>query len=192
METKICYFLLAVIEQWWINLSYDVNLRCVHCEQIKTQIHPLRMNKPKMGRNQISAVYWIDEFVIVHSLKDIFERESIKGCDFWPIFNHKKNIEWEDIYQIKISSILPPMCSEAIVRSDIPACECGSEGYKLRDIPIYDRVALEQMTDFNKTSEWLGSSHQTRQNTIFSKKVYNLFTENKIRGVKFIPVEIRD
>ena len=89
---------------------------------------------------------------------------------------------------------MPPMSKEAqIVRAkDVKACECGKKGYTLKGLAVYERSSLKDIKDFNKTYEWLGGGESTWQFPIVTKRVYELFKREKIRGVRFEPVKIVD
>jgi hypothetical protein len=176
----------------YVAVSYDESSGCSKCSKGKIQVNPFRMLKPKMGRNDISAIYWVEEFLITSKLRSLFEKEDIKGIEYWPVLNAKGSKEWENIYQMMVLEILPPMSSGAMVSSTVPPCCCGYKGYQLKDVPVFESAALEKMGDIGKTQEWSGAGYHTRPHIIVSKKVFDIFRKNNIKGVGFQPVKIND
>lgn len=152
----------------------------------------LYMVKPKIGANDISGIHWIYEHVITNKLKNLINREKLSGYEFWPIINFKNKEAFDDVNQLYIAGVLSPMSNQAkIVKvKNIKQCECRKRGYTLEDFPIYDRSSLHNVTDFNKTHEWLGGAIGTWQLVIVTKRVYDLFIREKIRGVRFEPVKV--
>jgi uncharacterized protein YqfB (UPF0267 family) len=177
-------------------VSYDINSKCPKCEQGKIQNAPLRVLKPKMGKNDIAALHWIYEFVITFRLKELISVEGLTGCEFWPLIDHRRNTKLDDVYQLFFTRMMPPMSRQTnIIRADgIEMCDCGKMGYTIKGIPVYERQAINMnaLQDFNKSYEWLGGGKTTWQMQIVSKRVYNLFVKHKIRGVRFEPVKVID
>lgn len=42
----------------------------------------------------------------------------------------------------------------------IKICDCGKRGYDFKSHLIYDRLAIENVKDFNKTFKWLGRGEE--------------------------------
>ena len=173
-------------------ISYDINSACSKCSNGMIQNAPLRMVKPKLGKNDITGIHWVYEYVITLKLKNLIEQAGLTGHEFWPLIDHKKKTPFEELYQLFIKNVMPPMSTKAnIVRSPgIELCDCGKTGFMLKGIPAYERESLKSIQDFNKTHEWLGGMKGTWQLPIVSKRVYDLVKENNIRGVRFEPVQL--
>lgn len=179
-------------EGTYVAVSYDINSGCPKCSKGKNQINPFRILKPKMGRNDISAIYWVEEFVITSRLRSLFENADIRGIEYWPILNARGNKVWDNVFQMKVLETLSPMSPEAMIPSTVPPCCCGYEGYQIKDIPVFDSTVIEQIGDIGKTQEWSGAGYHTRPHIIVSKKFFQLFRKNNIKGVKFQPVRVKN
>lgn len=178
----------------YIKVSYDLNSGCPNCSHGLLQNRPLRTLKPKMGSNDIAALHWEYEFIITSRLKNIIEQEGLTGCEFWPVIDHRKNIDRDDVYQLYIAGRMPPMSIETYFTiEDLrkPCILCGrSKSIIAKGQKVYDRATLGDIKDFNRTQEWLGGGYSVHQVPIVSKRVYDVFNKNKIRGVRFEPVKI--
>ena len=179
-------------EDSYQDISYDLQSKCPKCSNGILQKAPLQMLKPQMGNNDVAGIHWIDELVITDKLKNLIEKESLSGFEIWPIIDAKRKIPCNGVYQLFIVGKMPPMSSKAsIIRAEgIEPCECRKKGYMLKEIPIYNNNSLNNVKDFNKTFEWLGGLVETSQLIIVKKRIYDLFMNNKIKGVRFEPTKI--
>lgn len=187
-----CGYPLPDLDGGYVEVSYDVQSGCPHCEQGKLQNAPLRIKAPKMGRNDIAGLHWIYEYVITQRLKEFTKQAQLTGCEFWSIIDHRKNVERTEVCQLFIANIMPPISPKTNIERapGIKPCECGKKGYYNRGLFIYDKSALIGIKDFNKTYEWLGGGESTWQLPIVTQRVNTLFKKNKIKGVRFEPVKV--
>lgn len=187
-----CGYPQPEMDDSYFEVSYDPNSVCPKCLQGGVQKNPFQMFKPKIGKSDIAGIHWVLELIITQRLKEIIEAEGLTGVEFWPVVNYRKKTEYEGLYQLFITNEMPPMSPEAeIVRApDVRECECGKKGYVRKGVPVYSRESLVNIKDFNKTHEWLGGGETTWQSKIVTKKVYDLFQQHKVRGVRFEPVKI--
>ena len=117
-------------EDEYEEFSYDKESACPSCSQGMRQINPIRMNKPKIGMNDISALHRIFEFIITRKLLNMMQKENFTGYEIWPVINHRKNIERDDVFQLMITGKMPPMSSAAnIIRTETinPNYSCSSK-----------------------------------------------------------------
>lgn len=185
------------MDDGYMEVSYNYNSGCSYCSQGKLQNAPLRMLSPKMGRNDISGIHWVYEYVVTQRLKNLIEKEGFTGYEFWPVINHKTSKPFEDFYQLFIAGTMPSMSKEAkiVPAPGVKQCDCRKKGYMLKETPVYERNAIASVAsvrDFNKTFEWVGGGETTWQLPIISKRVYDFIKNNQIRGVWFIPVKVID
>lgn len=173
-------------------VSYDLNSACSQCSQGKLQKAPLRILLPKMGKNDISGIHWVYEYVITQRLKELIEKEGFTGYEFWPLINHKTGKPFEDFYQLFFAETMPPMSKGAkiVPAPGVKQCDCGKKGYMLKETPVYERSTIALVKDFNKTFEWVGGGETTWQLPIISKRVYDFLKKNQVKGVWFIPVKV--
>ncbi len=174
--------------------SYDMDSVCPTCSQGAVQNNYLRVKKLKMEKYQISALHWLYEFVVTEELKKLLEKSNLSGFEFWPLIDYKRGIEYEGFFQLKVNGTMPSMNSETLIvpAKHVNSCECRKRGYILEGQIKYDRKVIDSIKDFNKTEEWLGGGKTTWQKIIVTKKVYELFVKEKIKGIQFYPIIIID
>lgn len=179
-------------EDGYLEASFDINTGCKKCSYGRIQNRPLRLHKPRIGENDIFGVWWLTVLVITTKLKNIIEQEKLTGCEIWPIIDHNKKTEFEDLYQLYISSELPTMSSKTniIMNYDHKCDLCGRGECFMKGDKIYERSSLKAVKDFNLSKEWFGSCLGIWQVPFVSQRVYRLFQEHDIKGVRFIPVTV--
>jgi len=182
--------------------SYDVSTACPKCLQGARQVRPFMVkNRPNFGKNDVVTMFWTYDFLFNERIKDLVKDSSLTGAEFWPVFKYRKTGLREEVrgaYQLFITSELPPMAADmkfemVPLPKGVKPCSCGKLGRNLRGTQArYRSKDLRHAMDFNKTYEWLGGGYGTTQWKVVSHRVYDLFTENKIKGVKFEPVIIEE
>jgi len=183
-------------------LVFDPSTSCPKCGQGAKQVKPFMVKgKPGFDKNDIVAMFWTYELLVTEKLRRLIEDAELTGIEFWPLLKYRGGATSEEIkgaYQLYFTNELPPMSENTrfeivpLPRGTQP-CSCGKLGRNLRGEQMrYRRKDLKGAKDFNKTSEWLGGGFGTTQWKVVSHRVYELFTKNKIRGVRFEPVLIED
>jgi hypothetical protein len=206
------YFEVVLVAQWgypqpeddfgYEKLSFDRSTTCPLCGEGATQTKPYHISgHPKFGRNEITALFWTYDLLITQRLKDLIEDSNLTGAEFWPLLEYPDQGHTERIvgaYELYIGNELPPAApsTEFPIVKRLPRgkkpCTCGRLG---RNLPIqfhYKRKDLAEAKDFNKTHEWVGGGLGTTRAVIVGRNVYELFIQNKIRGIKFSAVAIED
>lgn len=190
-------------EDGYLENSFYSDSGCTGCSYGWIQNKPLRLHKPKVGKNDIVGVWWLRELIITTRLKNIIDRENLTGYEVWPVIDHKKNIEFEDLFQLYITSELPPMNKQSniVTRGEFvidnttysSKCKkCGREECFLEGDVTYSRFSLSSIKDFSLSNEWFGSRMEIYRWPFASQRVYRLFQEHNIKGVRFIPVTVVD
>ena len=147
-----------------------------------------------MRSNDISGVWWLREYVVTRRFKELAESIHLTGCDFWPVIKHGKNEPFEDIFQLKITGEMPVMASETTIQYDPLSnerfhCPFGCGSANVEGKVYYYASDLVNVPDFALTKEWLGANFEFWRWPFMSHKVYKLFLENNIKGVRFyLPV----
>lgn len=186
----------------YLSVSFHMKSACPICGQGAAQVKPYHLiGPPKFGRNDISTLFWTYDLLITERLRQLIKDASLTGVEFWPLEEHRNKGDGGAIdgaCQLYVTNELPlasPSTDFPVIRR-LPkgrkACQCGRLG---RNSPVqfhYKRKDLAGAEDFNKTHEWLGGGFDTSRSTIVRRSVYNLFMENKIKGVKFSAVAIED
>ncbi len=185
----------------WKNRSYDSSTACRACGTGAKQIRPFFVaGTPKFGRGDIVAMFWVYEFLITDRLRTILEKAGLSGTEFWPLMGfsgHNQERPVEGCWQLHIVNELPRMS----LAMEFPSvrlprgahCDCGRIGRNIpREQLRYRRPDLACAKDFNKSNEWLGGGLDTSQLKIVSRRVYDVFARNNVRGVDFEPIIIED
>lgn len=179
----------------YIDASYDENSGCSECTYGKIQNRPLRLSgSVKMGkRDDISGIWWMRELIVTKRFKELAEKAGLTGCEFWPVIKHGKNEPFEDIFQLKITGIMPKMAEETeIVQDSEYSNKCGHMRTYVEGRIRYNASELESVPDFALTQEWFGMWGEYWRWPFMSQKAYRFFKENKISGMRFYPPEILD
>ena len=182
-------------ENKYIDVSYDENSGCPECTYGKIQNRPLHLSGAvKMGkRDDISGIWWMREFIVTKRFKELAEEAKLTGCEFWPVIKQGKNEPFEDIFQLKITGVMPKMSEETQI---IQSCEYGNKCGHMRTYVegriCYNASDLENVSDFALTQEWFGMLGEIWRWPFMSQRAYRFFKENKISGMRFYPPEILD
>lgn len=179
----------------YIDASYDKNSGCPKCTYGKIQNRPLRLSGAiKMGkRDDISGIWWLREFIVTKRFKELVEEAGLTGCEFWPVVKHGTNEPFEDIFQLKITGVMPKMAKETrIIQDPEYSNKCGHVRTYVEGRICYNARDLENVPDFALTQEWFGMWGEIWRWPFMSQKAYRLFKENKISGMRFYPPEILD
>jgi hypothetical protein len=188
-------------EDDWGGRSYDKETACPTCGTGAKQIHPFFVKgPPRFGRGDITALFWVYEFLITDRLKDIIEAANLTGAEIWPIMRYPGRGDEQRLdgcWQLRFLNELPPMSpSMRFPEVRLPRgahCSCGRIGENIPHEPLrYRREDIQCAKDFNKTSEWLGGGLDTAQLKIVSRRVYEVFTKNHVKGVDFEPITIEE
>jgi hypothetical protein len=201
IPNSYCGFPQPQLDGSYVDISFDSSRGCKECSYGRIQNKPLRLHKPKIGKNDIVGVWWLRELIITSRLKNIIEQENMTGCEIWSVIDHKKKVEFEDLFQVYVTSELPPMSQEANIimnyemtlDNETIESKCGTCGRGeslLKGDVIYKHSSLETIKDFNLSKEWFGSCMEIWRWIFVSQRVYRLFQEHNIKGVRFIPVTI--
>ena len=91
-----------------------------------------------------------------------------------------------------IPSELPAMSSKTniIMNYDFKCSLCGRGECFMKGDKIYERSSLEAIKDFNLSKEWFGSCLGIWRVPFASQRVYRLFQEHNIKGVRFVPATV--
>ncbi len=179
----------------FLDISYDKNSGCSQCSYGKIQNRPLRLSGAvKMGKkDDISGIWSMREFIVTKRFKELAEEAGLTGCEFWPVIKHGKNEPFEDIFQLKITGVMPKMAKETEIIQDFERTDkCGHMRTYIEGRIRYNSSDLKNIPDFALTQEWFGMWGEYWRWPFMSQKAYRFFKENKISGVRFYPPEILD
>lgn len=180
------------------HITYTCEDMCDHCSVGLRQVSPFRLNKvPAWGRRHFFSLFWVeDELFVSDAVKEAFQNECISGISFLPVQNKAGATEYEGIWQLAISGLLPGAIvpSETFLKKTAVCPVCGTAKYcqngcgqlRLR------ADAFENAPDIVKTEEYFGGMPGiAAREMIVSQKVYRTIVEHKLdRSLLFYPVEL--
>lgn len=185
--------------------EYDLSYACPLCGTGAIQTSPLRLNPseiPKKG--DIFQLIDHEKLVyleLAHALKDA----EISGLELRPAQSYKDKIDLPWV-QLLAHVQLPPMAptSTGVLRED-PCPLCGRDGYfasahEPMEIEYSSNLAsVDALPDVVSTYECFGNSRLREPITdsyfalplmLVKPKVYNIFQQQKVHGLDFLPVKV--
>jgi hypothetical protein len=166
--------------------EYEEYKKCSLCgHSYQKQVSDLYIDKKMFGKKQISTTSK-EEIVISQMMYEILLDNNISGVEFRPV--HHKDFKMKDepnLYQLLITSIMPPMEDSVLVEEENYCAGCKLHGLFLRSLLCYKKSAIQSIKDFNLTYEHFGGGYNTAQYCIINKKVFKLLKDNKIKGINF-------
>lgn len=168
--------------------KYIEKSKCEVCgKSVLVQDSNLYIDK-SLFRNKDIGITSNHEIVISENLKDILESNEVSGIEFANV-NHKKQKIKNDfnVYQLIINNLMPKMDSSTSFHFDpMGYCRsCKNHGQLLTSLPKYKKEELMCIKDFNLSMEYFGGGMSGYKIVNITKKIYNLFKENKIKGCKY-------
>jgi hypothetical protein len=187
----------------YLNQTYDIKNYCTHCGIGKEQNNAFRLKKNPMAKNrELMMLNWIaDEVFVTPAVKNIFEKEKVKGIDFSNPKLIKTGQFIDDLFQIKINHIL----KEGLVTDQLESSVCkkkneGSESASKafcgrtkylfpRRSPIkFKKEIFKGAPDIVKSNEWFGAAGNASRLILISKRARKIIEREKWRGPFFEPV----
>lgn len=157
-------------------LPYSGKDACPECGKGMMELtQPIKGNWQKKKR----PLYRVPPALVVGSagLAELIRENEWTGVEICPVIERKAKHESERYFQLKITSILPPMHSSApIHRSIIPdfCPRCRKLGYQLpykEPCLHYSREITKAAKDWNLSSEWLAPHYVSCPRLICSRHV---------------------
>ncbi len=180
-------------KNYW-GCSFDLQSGCQTCSKGLLQNRPLRLSGGiRMGKSiDISGIWALREYVVTRRLRDLIEEANLTGCEFWPIIKHGSGVPFEDLFQLKITGSLPPMAPQTIFHFNPKSftCKSGCGILTIEGRVHYRASDIADVPDFALTHEWLGGNYEYWRWPFMSHKAYQLFYDNKIKGIRYYPPAI--
>ena len=186
-------------EKDYLSCSFDLQTGCPgsRCTRGLVQNRPLRLSGGiKMGKtNDISGIWWLRDYIVTQKLRDLIEAAELTGVEFWPIVKHGSGQPFEDLFQLKITGVLPPMSPKTVIEFDSLtgykfACEYGCGARTVKGRVHYRACDIASIPDFALSQEWFGSGLEKWSWPFMSHRAYQLFHDNKIKGIRWYPPAI--
>lgn len=177
------------------NTTYSIPDECRMCGSGAVQIAPFRIKKtPKWGKRAFMELNWIgDELFLSGSAKQVLETNGITGISFEKVLSKNGKETLEDVFQMKISTILPAGLVEektCLTKSYIcPACGQKKFVPSGRGQFAYRKEIFDNAPDVVKTAEIWGDMHYAVRMICIRQNVYQTIVQNKLdRGLVFEPL----
>lgn len=171
------------------NTDYDMSNACSRCGAGRELASDLKVPLTKIKKKDIAMLP--PSIIINERLYDLIHGLNLTGCSFKPVRDYRTNNS-SSYRQLIINNILPPLQSptQIIKEEGYWYChECGKRGNLLRSGLAYRESDLSNAKDFNVTQEWFGLAVLEHE-IIVSKRVREVFKQEKIKSVVFQPVYI--
>lgn len=168
--------------------QYIEELKCEKCKRsVFKQDSELYIDKT-VFKNKDIGITSNREIVISEKVKDILLSAEISGIKFANV-NHKNTRIKNDfnVYQLLIDNTISKMDESTTVYYDpMGYCRyCDNHGMLLTSLPKYKKVDIKNIKDFNLTYEYFGGGEAGFKNIIVSRKVFELFKRNKLKGCMY-------
>jgi hypothetical protein len=187
--------------------AYDLAKGCPQCGTGAVQISPLRLNPSEIPKKGVIFQTFDDERLVSPGLARVLSEAQITGLELRRAHSYTglANLPWA---QLIAPTELPLMASSSkgILRED-PCPLCGRDGYfndayTPTEIEYdNDQVVLDALPDVVHTYEHFGNSrlrtpfnesHFAQPLLLVKPKVLKVFQQKKVRGVEFVPINLRE
>ena len=148
----------------------------------------LFLSRVRLKPNMVGSVGdWTQEYVIGSGIAEVITRAGWTGVTLLPITNPRTGAAYTEYFQIFSKALLPPAivdCSVERIRSRYP-----DDDGSLRHLGclVYERSALLDRPDFNRTAEPWGGAHGWPV-WVVSARVEQTLKKAHLRGWHFRPV----
>ncbi|MGQ7887513.1 hypothetical protein [Paenibacillus sp. WC2504] len=160
----------------------------VDCECQLQQISELRLDVKKMKKSHLITIY--PQLIVTEHAKNIIIQNELTGCEFLPANDYKER-ELGQVFEMRVINILPLLSERTrLEKVKLKHCSRCIAGAVLRSELIYEKADLKLVLDFNLTTERL-NAYDARQ-LVVSKKVRDVFNENKIKVYGYEPVAFHE
>jgi len=197
----------------YIEMTYDTSNYCSLCGIGGQQKAPFRFSgEPKSRHSHFIQLNWVfDEIFIRPEVRIVFDAEKVSGIAYEPAIIHKSEKTLASLQQLRILHNAPPglltaklnkvTCKinneESHVRpkhhqDDWKKVFCGrvKYHYPTKCLTEYRNGTFRGAPDILKSSEWFGSGGSASQLIIVSRRVADIVTERKWRGLYFVPITL--
>lgn len=171
----------------------SLNVFCPKCNIYK-QIAPFRIKKEiKIGRNSFHRLFWINEIFAKPEVMESFTSQGFKGFDRLEVLLHKTNQRASSLEQLYIQNVMPTFATNLNQLTSIPCPECGRVRYEYQrrgSFNFFYSDLADITEDFMVMKHWTGNGGATWRETIFSKRVVNFVLDKKMKGIRFLPINL--
>jgi hypothetical protein len=178
----------------FLNITYDLKDFCENCGVGAVQKEPFKIKGTPKQKLDVFCLNWVfDEVFIKENVKITLQEMNISGGIFNPVIHSKLGQPIEELYQLKVDSILegglnPYNCTLE---------ECNHHQTKATSIK-YNRPLIGGLTfnedifpkdkDIVKTDEWFGSGKESHRLILCSKKIFSTAMNERWKGLKLSPI----
>ncbi|TYP74524.1 hypothetical protein BCM02_10568 [Paenibacillus methanolicus] len=157
------------------------------CECQWQQVSELKLDVKKMKKWHL--VTMAPQFVVTEQAKNAIVDNGLTGCEFSPTHDYKGR-ELGAVYQMHITSILPPLNPRTRIETDYRHARCPHcvSGVFPRSELIYEQGDFSAAQDFNLTYERLNGL--VVREMVISWNARNIFKANKIKVHGYEPVAL--
>lgn len=168
--------------------TYNRESFCRKCGAGLIQKNPFLIKKPpKWGKRFFMQLNWIEDELFTNSIgKALLETSSLTGFRFRDVLNSSNKTICDGVYQLDITSVLPPSVVEnQSYIDDVQKCPCcGSYKYHPTGIGMLAlyRDALSGAPDIVKTAENFGWGCGASHIILVRNRVYRAIMDHHIES----------
>jgi hypothetical protein len=177
------------------NNTYESAKYCLECGCGLEQKDNFRINKaPRWANRHFLMLNWIHDELFTNSLaKECIINERLTGFKFLDVVNHKKNILFDDIFQIYIENklIAGLVDLNQSVKEVLECRSCGKIKYIYSGKGLTYRKEIFEDLDYDivKTLETFGDGYTCARKILVSKKLYHVINNYKLdKDLVFEPI----
>jgi hypothetical protein len=167
---------------------------CPICKSNRLLVHPLIIPTNRIGKKKIDFNLRYGFLVLDKRLIEELKAAGLTGLESHSISLGKNHI---DFNLLSIKNTLPKMSDQSSVHKYQICPNCGRSGhydnYEIETRFKYHYLDIKDLkADFFKTWEYFGiwDMGQNFQEIIISQKAYKMLKQQKLRHLKFEPIEI--
>ncbi len=203
-------------ENSYVENTYDGSTACLTCNIGLKQKNEFRFrNEPKAKNSQFLGLNWVfDQVFVRQEVKDVFEKEQIKGIEFsQPVIN-KTGLPVTGIYQLRVDNLISnglftdnletEICEYPKDKSVLnflkamksPLAEgpfCGKTKFNFPFADnhlIIEADVLKDKPDFVRLDYYFGSGGSANRPIIISERVKEIIDREKWRGIFLKQIEL--
>lgn len=157
--------------------------RCPKCgDKIVTIMDSITVEKPIKTKYDIFTLFYNDDPIIIsRKLKDIFEKEFVKGVEFRPIFLDGFNTEIKDYFHLVVRETKKEIISPTILKPKNYCDVCHRYEEHLVKTNIYLSEKPQEDMDVFYSKEWFGGRRSTQLKILMiTQKIHKILKSYNI------------
>lgn len=196
--------------------TFDGSDACLTCDIGLRQNNPFRLREaPRSLRHQFIGLHWVfDQVFVAQMVKDLFEKEGVRGVRYTQPVIHRSGAPIEGWYQLQVDELITDGLMTDDLRTEVCALPqdeatlrflrangsrlatgpfCGQTKYNLPQGENRLRMrasALSGSTGLVRLGYWFGSGGSANRPILISERVKGIMDREKWKGAVLQEVEL--